>query len=118
MPHGCTIGGREVSLEWTVRSARAVRFRAGKIGEDPAELWQGLGDQKRADYAAGCLLWLLAPDDLHAAHKTPDSLWMQVTDDEVPDVLRAIVATLGDSSTDTEKKSTSPTSHSPGSNSD
>lgn len=119
MSHACTIGGEPVTLAWVQSSARAMRFRAGKIGEDPAELWKQLRDPVRSDYAAGVLLWLLVPAGLHERHKTPESLWESVTDDEVPDVLTAIVGTLGDSiPPEAEKKSGLRKSPSPELNSD
>jgi len=119
MSHACTIGGEPVTLAWVQSSARAMRFRAGKIGENPAGLWTQLRDPVRGDYAAGVLLWLLAPADLHKRHETPDSLWESVTDEELPDVLAAIVGTLGDSiPPEAEKKSSSRKSPSPESNSD
>lgn len=109
MSHQCKIAGRDVSLAWTNSSLRSLRFRAGKIREDPRELFGALADNARAEYAAGALLWMLAPDDLHAKHAKPESLWLTVGDDEIEGVIKAIVGTLADSNPDAEKKMTSQT---------
>ena len=116
MSHACSIGGRKVDLEWTNESLRKMTIRASKLGEDPRDLFSDLKDPKRSDYAACALLWLLVPDEIHEANRTPEKLWLKVADQEIEGVLGAVIATLGDITVDAEKKSTLMTSHSQGLN--
>ena len=115
MSHPCQIGGKSVELAWTNSTARSLKFRASQLGVDPRQLCADLADNGRAEYSLGVLLWLVAPEDLHSRHRTPESLWLTVADDEVAGVVNSVVETLGDGAPSEEKKSTSKKSRSRGS---
>lgn len=117
MSHEVTIGGETVRLAWTQDIARRYPFRCSKIGGAPTA--RSMSNPRTATAAVTSFLWLLLPPDLHAVYPTPEELFLAIDHEADAEAIHAaLVGIISDMAPDAEKKSTSPTSPSPGSNSD
>lgn len=117
MSHPVTIGGRTVSLAWTQEIARRFTYRASSIGGAPGK--RELTNAKTATAAVTKLLWLVLPPEVAASYPTPEDLFLALDHETAGEgIHKALVGIMADMHADDEKKSTSPSSPSPGSNSD
>ena len=117
MSHEVKIAGRTVALEWTQETAKRYAYRMGELGGEPTG--KQLSNPRTVTTALFKVLWGLLPPIEHARHADPEALYVAVDHDtEGEAIYHALTAIYQDRSPSDEKKSTSTTLPSPGSNSD
>lgn len=116
MPPEILIAGRKVALSWTVETAKRFAYRMGEVGGEPTA--KQLNNPRTVTTALFKVLWGLLPPAEFARHPDPESLFVAVDHaTEAEAIFGAIRDIYAERSTTEEKKSTSPTSPLPGSNS-
>jgi hypothetical protein len=115
MIHKCTIGGREVSLQWTVEIAKRFQYRLATLGGHPTQ--RDLTSPATANAAVTKILWAMLPASEIGRYPTPEDLFVAIDQEsESVSISKAIQSVYADMEPTAEKKSTSKKSPSRGSN--
>jgi hypothetical protein len=115
-PHTVSISGREVAIAWNQGTARRFGFRVAKhaVRLDTRALF----DPLRASAAYVEMLWLLLPPEEHDRHRSAEDLATAIDlETQAPAITASVLACLAEMLVGDEKKTSSASTPSPGSNS-